>query len=506
MERRTFLRLLAAGAAASALPPFLFSSETELPTLHVRLDGSHPLGTLPADFTGLSYESLELFNPNFFSPANQALVGFFRRLGRQGVLRLGGNTSEYMAWMPDGKTPHRTTGRFDPADKLYLREHSEIPPESLRNLRGFLEATGWSCIFGLNLGTGTPEEAAEFAKAAATALGPKLKALQIGNEPDILHEYGLRPKPEQWGFKEFAAEWQQYFDAIRKEVPEAPFAGPDSCVFGRWVQEFAEKFHGQTVLLSSHHYNEGPPPDPTVTLERLLKPNEGLLKDLKTMGEVSRSSGLPFRMTEGNSCYRGGKHGVSDTAGAALWGLDFMLLLASHGVAGVNLHCVGGTSTRDISDIDFHQGGYGWYSAIAGNTENGFLARPLYYGMLLFEQMGGGQLIESAFDLEQAHLPVGSVTAYGLRAPQGRHRAVLVNKSDTQNLRVELEAGERANQATLLRLSAPRLDDNTDLTLGAAPVGADGTWQAEHQPVIVAKEGRVEFLLPKASAVLVTFR
>lgn len=85
-------------------------------------------------------------------------------------------------------------------------------------------------------------------------------------------------------------------------------------------------------------------------------------------------SGLPFRLAETNSCYQGGKPGVSDTFASALWGVDLMYQLASVGGMGIN----------------FHGGGYGWYTPIAGTPQNGFLARPIYYGMLLFRRLERG--------------------------------------------------------------------------------------------------------------------
>lgn len=48
--------------------------------------------------TGLSYETLQLADPAFFSADNRALVAFFRALSPRGVLRIGGNTSDYTVW------------------------------------------------------------------------------------------------------------------------------------------------------------------------------------------------------------------------------------------------------------------------------------------------------------------------------------------------------------------------------------------------------------------------
>src|SRR5262249_48238710 len=53
---------------------------------------------------------------------------------------------------------------------------------------------------------------------------------------------------------------------------------------------------------------------------------------------AGRTHHLPFRITEANSVYNEGQRGVSDTLGAALWGLELMFQLAAAGAAGVNFH------------------------------------------------------------------------------------------------------------------------------------------------------------------------
>src|SRR5262249_23690707 len=55
---------------------------------------------VPADFVGLSYEVQELVDPSFFSASNAGLVRRFKELSPNGVLRLGGNTSEFEWWKP----------------------------------------------------------------------------------------------------------------------------------------------------------------------------------------------------------------------------------------------------------------------------------------------------------------------------------------------------------------------------------------------------------------------
>ena len=75
-----------------------------------------------------------------------------------------------------------------------------------------------------------------------------------------------------------------------------------------------------------------------MTIERLLNPNPKLVQEFEGMAQTKAEFGLPFRLAETNSCYHGGKRGVSDTFASALWGADLMYQLASAGGAGINFH------------------------------------------------------------------------------------------------------------------------------------------------------------------------
>ena len=272
---------------------------------------------------------------------------------------------------------------------------------------------------------------------------------------------------------------------IRARVPNAQFAGPDTAYNNSWLVPFAQQFKKEAVFLSQHYYAEGPPSNPSMTIERLLKPNPNLQAEFDGMKKTVQETGLPFRLAETNSCYSGGKQGVSDTFASALWGADLMYQLASAGGMGIN----------------FHGGGYGWYTPIAGTREDGFLARPIYYGMLLFEQAGPGQLIEAQLeDLDQAP----QVTAYGLRSDKGDIKVAVFNKNIDRRIRLSVNVGQPVQQAKVLRLHAPRIDDTTDVTFGGAPVGANGAWSPARDETLPAQSGSSTVELPAASAALLT--
>lgn len=91
MNRRHFIASATAFGAA-ALGTF---AQTPAASASLKLPDPASLQQVPPSFMGLSYESAQLANPAFFSPANKSLIALFRELTPQGVLRLGGGSSEY---------------------------------------------------------------------------------------------------------------------------------------------------------------------------------------------------------------------------------------------------------------------------------------------------------------------------------------------------------------------------------------------------------------------------
>jgi len=90
---------MAAALGASALnAPNRLLAQTAVLQISLAIDPGTRLAKVPADFMGLSYESGQLAYPDFFSPQNTALVQMFRMLSPEGVLRLGGNLSEFTVW------------------------------------------------------------------------------------------------------------------------------------------------------------------------------------------------------------------------------------------------------------------------------------------------------------------------------------------------------------------------------------------------------------------------
>lgn len=478
--RRKFLRNAAALAALAPIrnhPLWAQAAASSDLTLSILPD--HKLATMPLDFVGLSYESAQLGHPDFFSGQNTALIGIFRTISAHGVLRIGGNTGEYTTWSANdedaekNKTPHA----MGPDAGTAAKTASIITPAAIRNLNDFVQKTGWRVIYGLNLWHGTPENAAAEAAYVAKTLGAKLICFQIGNEPDMDHDTGSK---DRWSFEHYWERWPKYVSAVRAAVPDAKFAGPDIAKEYSWLPKMAAA-KPDIVFLSGHYYAEGPPADPRMTLEFLLKRGRNPeTEEFAVVSEATKTLGKGYRMTEGNSCFHGGKPLVSDTLASALWAGDYLLQLAQEGYLGANLH----------------GGGNGLYTPIAGDTDAGFVARPVCYGMLLAGRFAGSTFVQATLSKQT---DAQNVTAFAARDGK-RNKIALFNKAATPvNVRIE---GMGGSSASVMWLKGPAIDSHDGVTFGGSALGNTGTFGPKNEQTVRLKQGAGTLQIPAYTAAL----
>jgi len=457
-----------------------------------------PLNTLPASYNGFSIETATLENPEVYSAANRSMVALFQRLTPNGVLRLGGNSSEFCWWKADGQSarPEIHVEGHGRTDNWMPQKFHAITPRAIDNLRGFLDACGWTCIYGLNFGTGSPERDAAEAAYVARALGGRLRYFQIGNEPDFYRAENNLLRPRGWDFPDYLSEWMAIARAVIDAVPGARFGGPDVGSSADWVVRFGNEaptmLAGRLLELTGHYYAEGPPDSPQASIENLLARDPRIAERMDAIMPVARAHDLGFRMAEGNSCYRGGKAGMSNALAGALWGMDYMLDMGARGCQGINFHGGGGSvissalgdrlpGARDARDLEIARLGT-FYSPIAGNPAQGYSARPLFHAMSAVERFAGCTLVGTEFETG------ANATAYAGRSEKS-WRIALVNKDANQDLTVEVALpGDSPREAQSWRLTGPSLDsiDGIALTSGRVRI----------------KRGRMIVELPHASAVV----
>ena len=482
MQRREFCSLAGALAAAAVIQPSCLLAEDAAVPVTLTVENTKRLATVPASFMGLSYESGQLSDPDFFSGQNTALVAIFRTLSPSGVLRLGGNLSEFTVWSdknPD--SPPEAGGLVGPDPGKRVPRTYTLTPQSIDNLKSFLDATGWHCIYGLNLGGGSLEQALAEGSYVAKTLGSKLICVQFGNEPDLFKHHDQGNKP--WTYEEYITRWKQFRAAFHQRLPALPVAGPDTAFNQEWFKRFTEDVPKEVTLLTSHYYPEGPPTDPRMNIDLLLHPSERFDSSCRKPLDSAKAVGLPFRMSEGNSCYNAGKPGVSDTFASALWAGDFCLQMAAMGCVGVNLH--GGAN--------------GFYSPIVGSAVSGFGIRPEYYGLLLAQEFAGSTLYPVTTDAQRTN-----VTAYAA-GDGGQVRRLVVFNKDSHDLDVALSGGAVTGMgdAILRRLQAPAIDSKTDVTLGGASVAPDGTYHPKAGTPLKVQNKMLRFRVPAFSAAVI---
>ena len=511
MNRRRFLTVAALATGALAGTP-VWAQES---AAKIRLSlGSAATSAVPVDYLGFSCETSQLADPTYFAADNRELVSLFKALTPEGILRLGGNSSEFCWWKAGAADqPPALPESARRADNWMPHSFTAIEPVAVDRLADFLKATGWTAIYGLNLGTGSPERDAEQAAYVARRLGQRLRFFQIGNEPEFYRDANNRLRPPDWDFDKYLVEWMTFAKAVIARVPEARFGGPDVGSSADWGIRFAEEaprqLPGRIVACTGHYYVMGPPDDPRVTAQRLLTPDPRVDREVPRIIRAAKENHLVYRMTEGNSCYRGGKPGVSNAFCSALWAADYLLELASFGCAGVNLHGGGAGVIRGA--LGGHLPGAqlspeaaalaaegSFYTPIAGSREMGFSARPVFYGMKLAGVLAGGRMRPAHFDE-----PPANAAAWAAEMPDGRTRLVLLNKDAGQKLEVSIDS---PHDARLWRLQAPGLSATSGVTLAGTEIRPGKSWQPAHEEHLVSKDRQVQLAMEPGSGAALFFQ
>jgi hypothetical protein len=466
MNRREFMARSALVAAALGTP-----AAGQEPVVGVTVRRGPSLLTIPPEFMGLGYEISSVARPGLMSSANAVYVQLVQTLGARGVVRVGGNTADYARYAAAGPAVSSPYGTV-------------VDDAALRELGGFLQATGWKLIWALNLGSGSEAEAVAEARAVTEIAGERLLAFEIGNEPDLFSRE--KHRPPGYGYEQWLADYRRYKTALRAQLPGIPLAGPDVAGKTDWVPRFAADEGKDAVLLTHHYYREGQ--NPGSTIEKLLGIDAKLQPELNQLRAASQSCGRPYRICEVNSFSGGGRPGVSDTMAGALWVLDYMFTLASNGCSGVNME----TGVNQLGFISS-------YSPIGDDEQRHYSAKPEYYGMLAFSLGGHGDLLPIEVDTNTA-----AIKAYATRPKEGAVVLTLINKGGAPSV-LHVNTASEGREASVLRLNGPAVDAKTGVTLGGAEVTSSGTWKPAKQEALPVNKGQLILRMPAFSAAMVTF-
>jgi hypothetical protein len=433
----------------------LFTSVPAAASLSLSVSVDSQGYAVPDDFIGLSYGPSAIGDTTQLRPSDNAMLLLLRQIG-PGIFRFGGNSMDNQGIIAFDSTKYK-------------------------RVLDFVNLIGWKIMIGLPLGTFDTAGAKSIVKYVSAYSGKSVLSYEVGNEPDLYYRNGLRATT--WALTDYEKEFTHYYTAIRRVVPDAPFSGPTTAT-APWVAGFAAQAGSQIMLLTQHHYVEGPAGDPSVTIAKLLSPasKQSIVTKMNNMRLAAAAEGIPSRLAECNSVYSGGQAGVSDVFAAALWAADFMFAVANAGIVGVN----------------FHGGGTGPYSPIA-DSSNILKARPEYYGIMLFKYAAAGRLVKSR--LSDTTVNVG---AYAVKSIGDSVKVVLINKDSVLAHTIAVQGIASANSGTFIRLSAPSLHSKSGITLGGDSIVTARAWVPKTFETVLRASNQYSVSLPKASAVVLT--
>lgn len=224
--------------------------------------------------------------------------------------------------------------------------------------------------------------------------GSKLAYWQLGNEPDLYKTSSQGPvRPAWWTESDYVDEWLNKTESMRSLVqrscPEVikqgkfkfyspSFAGTGNSLNMIKTWQAGLDSDGDIAFIDSHNYIGGAT-QPGVTLQGTLMNHTSTVlnvnKHLNESTVLRNYTDLPYILGETNSLYNEGAPGLSNSFGAALWGVDFNLYCAATGIARVHMHQ--GTDYRYTS----------WQPIDTVNTTKG--TKAPYYGNIMVATMLG---------------------------------------------------------------------------------------------------------------------
>ncbi|KAI8984835.1 glycoside hydrolase family 79 protein [Trametes punicea] len=346
---------------------------------------------------------------------HSALLNYAALTGQPPNIRVGANSEDHTFWSP---TVTIEDASFPPPNTItpYPEATSILVGDNFYTLSRFLPR-GTRMTWGVNLGADNATNAVNMAKAivgafrtlAVKASGVILERIEVGNEADLYKNNGLRPS--NWTVQEYVADWESIAGSVVEAIGISGRNGPVTLQGAAFAgQGFTprEIFNlgilnstpGKAIsVISQHQYsaafcNGGDFPLVSFMSKAAVRGN---LTIFEADIAATYAKGLLYILGETNSIACHGAPGVSNTAGAALWAVDYTLQAATLGMKEAYFHEGVGYKYNFIQPITLNR------SIVDGsplNPPSPPHVQPSYYAGLLINTFigstGSSQLVELA--------------------------------------------------------------------------------------------------------------
>ncbi len=423
--------------------------------VQVSIDIENPSDAIPEDFIGLSFEtgSVRINNAHtdgyFFSASNNQTLNIFNQLGIK-HLRIGGGSVDTNPTVPT----------FADIDELFA----------------FVRKSGVKVIYSFRLLNGDLDNEVKVAKYVWDNYKDCIECFAVGNEPDWNSYH--KPDPEIKDYPTYLAKWKKFAYAIKSEIPEVKFTGPntgsnypvagakDTDFNGKsWTVNFAEdlKDSGLLYSLAQHNYvgQDAAKMKPEEMIPQIMSADWPEVQYPALYNATCLpvlNLGFDYRLQESNS-FSSASDGGSNSFSTALFSLDYMHWWSEHKCSGVN----------------FHNKQWVLNAPIGMDGNKNFFVNPVGYGIMAFKLGGKGNILP----LELTNAAKRNITAYAVRNDEHIY-VTLINKEYGEaghDIKVKLNLNADFKSVKSLKLDTPGNNPySREARLGGEHIESTSEW------------------------------
>jgi hypothetical protein len=384
-----------------------------------------------------------------------------------------------------------------------------LTPAWLQTTRALVRRTGTRLILDLNLVTDSPAGNARWARAAERGL-PRgaISGFEIGNEPDIYNrrawlENIFRRRsdgsliPKVITSAGYDRRFRSDAAALARVAPGVPLSGPalaHPSADAAWISDLLARREPGLRTMTTHIYPLSACARaswrryPTIARVLSARATGDRARALQSSVVATHRAGLAYRVSELNSVTCGGLAGVSNAFATALWAPQALFALLRAGVDGADIHVRSDTIN----------------AAFALEARRGLIARPLLYGLILFDRTLGSDARLARVELRGR---TDSLRSWAVTVGSTDLNVLVINQGQrTTHVALAAPAGA-SGPARIEWLRAPSLRATSGVTLDGRWLGANGRWHG-HLRVGTSPSlaGRYPLTVPGASAAILELR
>ncbi|KAK9426637.1 hypothetical protein SUNI508_00164 [Seiridium unicorne] len=484
-------------------------------------------------FAGFGIEPSNLFSYTGMEQPNTLTFNLIDNLasytGKPPHIRLGGNTEDYMIYHED-MTQWTWINNPDPVGQgAFATDHMLIGPRFFEAANRFPKGT--PVTWGLNLAYSEDDWADQITTMATQVIencpNLTLASLEIGNEPDLYLENGFRSGT--WNGRVYTQQWLEraavlYERVLRPNNITNAFFEPaaTASTIGTDFQIQDLMSYGIDVLANDsstsyiaswnqhdYYYYIGVSTY-ALTLSHFLQlsTTEDQFHAWVEQLDQAGATPFPYALREMGVVGPIGLEGITNTFGAALWALNFLLYTAMLNITSVQLHMTDNSNASAWQPIDI----YGRQPFV----------RPLYYSYAAFGQIIGPTCTAqiAAVDLG-TQIPTGYdgyVRAYAVYQAGTWESMALINAmpsntsaKDKPSVTVRVNtstdlAGQKVHLSYLSNAGSDSTEGTTwnglDFETSGDGTSTDIDDGLSGQTVQIADDGTVEFQVRDSQAVV----